>query len=185
MSAATARHGNVSTHLHLAQNLLVLLLLRRGQAHLLLPLVVHHFLHHRARLAVQIAQRAVLGLELGRVNLWIPNAHHLHQGVRKAENPRSEPAAAAHLPPLVALGLGEVDAQLAVLQIPRRVLHFDALVQLTVHDGVALEHHLEAVRLEGHRHVALEAALGQRQCQRHLFQRLRPLVRRRLDFLCE
>lgn len=51
------------------QHLHLLLLLARRLAHLLLPLVVHHLLHHRARLPVQIAQLAVLRRDLGRVDL--------------------------------------------------------------------------------------------------------------------
>lgn len=40
----------------LLEDVLFLLLLRRGQAHGLLPLVVHHLLHHPARLSVQVRQ---------------------------------------------------------------------------------------------------------------------------------
>ena len=55
--------------LKLAQHLHLLLLLTRRLPQLLLPLVVHHLLDHAPRLAVQIAQLAVLGRDLGRVDL--------------------------------------------------------------------------------------------------------------------
>lgn len=50
------------------QHLQLLLLVARWQAHLLLPLVVHHLLHHPPRLAVQVRQLAVVGHDLGHVD---------------------------------------------------------------------------------------------------------------------
>lgn len=50
-----------------------IILLRLVTRRLVLPLhllVVHHFLDHTSRLAVKIRQLAILGLNLGRVNLW-------------------------------------------------------------------------------------------------------------------
>lgn len=54
--------------LKLPQHLLLLLLVARRLALLFLPLVIHHLLHHPPRLAVQIAQTAVLGRDLGGVD---------------------------------------------------------------------------------------------------------------------
>lgn len=45
------------------------LIIRGGEAHLLLALVVHHLLDHAARLAVEVGQLAVLGLDLGHIDL--------------------------------------------------------------------------------------------------------------------
>ena len=42
--------------LNLAQDFLLLLLVRARQTHLFLALVVHHFFHNPARLSVQICQ---------------------------------------------------------------------------------------------------------------------------------
>ena len=50
--------------LKLPQHLHLLPLLARRLAHLLLPLVIHHFLHHAPRLAVQIPELRVLGRDL-------------------------------------------------------------------------------------------------------------------------
>lgn len=55
------------TLLELLQHVQLPLLLARRLPHLLLLLVVHHLLDHAPRLAVQIAQLAVLGRDLGRV----------------------------------------------------------------------------------------------------------------------
>lgn len=55
--------------LELLQQLQLLLLIARRLAHLLLPLIEHHLLDHPPRLAVQIAQVAVLRLDLARVDL--------------------------------------------------------------------------------------------------------------------
>ena len=54
--------------LELLQHLHLLLLVTRRLAHLLLPLIIHHFLHHTPRLAVQITQLAILGRDLRGVN---------------------------------------------------------------------------------------------------------------------
>ena len=56
-------HLRMSFH-ELLQRVLLLLLVAGGFAHLLLPLVVHHLLHHATRLSIQIAQLTVLGLHL-------------------------------------------------------------------------------------------------------------------------
>lgn len=54
--------------LELLQQLELLLLVACRLASLLLPLVKHHLLDHAARLAVEVAQLAVLGLDLGGVD---------------------------------------------------------------------------------------------------------------------
>lgn len=53
----------------LLEQILLLLLIAGGLVHLLLALVVHHLLDHAAGLAVKVAELAVLGLDLGRVDL--------------------------------------------------------------------------------------------------------------------
>ena len=53
----------------LVQHLLLLLLVTRRQALLLLALIIHHLLDHAPRLAVQVAELAVLRLDLGHVDL--------------------------------------------------------------------------------------------------------------------
>lgn len=55
------------TLFELLQDIQLALLVARRFPHLLLPLVIHHLLDHAARLAVQVTQLAVLGLDLGRV----------------------------------------------------------------------------------------------------------------------
>lgn len=55
--------------LELRQRIQLLLLVARRLPHLLLALVKHHLLDHAARLAVQVAQLAVFGLDLGHVDL--------------------------------------------------------------------------------------------------------------------
>lgn len=55
--------------LELLQHIHLLAIITGRQTHLLLPLIEHHLLHHPARLPVQIAQLAVLGLDLGRVEV--------------------------------------------------------------------------------------------------------------------
>lgn len=52
----------------LVQNIQLLLLVTRGLASLLLPLVEHHLLDHAASLAVQVAELTVLGLDLRSVD---------------------------------------------------------------------------------------------------------------------
>lgn len=82
--------------LKLLQHLHLLLVVTARQSHLLLPLVVHHLLHHAPRLSVQIAELAVLRRNLRRVDLG-----------RSRDDVR---------PPLHLVGLVEVDRQfLAVL----------------------------------------------------------------------
>jgi hypothetical protein len=57
--------GQQSTHL------LLLLLVTRGQTHLLLSIVKHHLLHHCPCVTIQIAQLRVLWRELRRVDLGV------------------------------------------------------------------------------------------------------------------
>lgn len=57
------------------QHLKLLLLLTRRFPQLLLPLIIHHLLHHPPRLAVQVAQLRVLRLDLGRINLRRRRGH--------------------------------------------------------------------------------------------------------------
>ena len=54
--------------LELLEHIPLLLLVACRFAHLLLPLVEHHLLHHTARLAIQVAKFAILGLDLGSVD---------------------------------------------------------------------------------------------------------------------
>jgi len=51
------------------QHFHLLLFLARRLPHLLLPLIIHHLLHHTPRLPIQIAQLAVLRRDLRRVDL--------------------------------------------------------------------------------------------------------------------
>ncbi|KAK5631590.1 hypothetical protein RRF57_007304 [Xylaria bambusicola] len=55
--------------LEFLEDVSLLLVIRGREAHLLLALVVHHLLDHAARLAVEVGQLAVLGLDLGDVDL--------------------------------------------------------------------------------------------------------------------
>lgn len=55
--------------LELLEDIQLLLFVTGGLASLFLPLVVHHLLHHAAGLAVQVAQLAVLGLDLAGIDL--------------------------------------------------------------------------------------------------------------------
>lgn len=75
--------------LELLEDVHLLLLVGRGQASFLLALVEHHLLNHAPRVAVEIAQLAVLRRDLGDVNLW-----------RTGDDMR---------PPLHLVGLVEVD----------------------------------------------------------------------------
>lgn len=54
--------------LELLEDIRLLLLVRGWQAVLLLPLVVHHLLDHAPRLAVEIGELGVFGLDLGDVD---------------------------------------------------------------------------------------------------------------------
>ena len=53
--------------LKLLQHLHLLRLLTRRLPHLLLPLIIHHLLHHPPRLPVQIPQLRILGRDFGGV----------------------------------------------------------------------------------------------------------------------
>jgi hypothetical protein len=55
--------------LELLQHIHLLLIITARQSCLLLTLVIHHLLHHTPRLAVQVAQAAILGRDLGGVDL--------------------------------------------------------------------------------------------------------------------
>ena len=55
------------TLLKLLQHIQFPLLIARRLPHLLLPLIKHHLLDHAPRLAVQVPELAVLGLDLGRI----------------------------------------------------------------------------------------------------------------------
>lgn len=56
--------------LELLQHIQFLLLVARRLSHLLLTLVIHHLLDHFPRLSIQVAQLAVLGLDLGGIDFW-------------------------------------------------------------------------------------------------------------------
>lgn len=75
--------------LELLQQINLLLLITSRQAHLLLPLIKHHLLHHAPRLAIQIRQGRILRHDLGDVDLG-----------RRGDDMR---------PPLHLVGLVEVD----------------------------------------------------------------------------
>lgn len=62
--------------LELLQQICLALLITGHAARLFLSLVVHHLLHHRARLAIQVTQAGVLGGNLGYVNLG-PGRHYM------------------------------------------------------------------------------------------------------------
>jgi hypothetical protein len=53
----------------LLQHVLLLLLIASGLSHLLLPLVIHHFLNHASSLSIKVTQSAVFRLNLGNINL--------------------------------------------------------------------------------------------------------------------
>jgi hypothetical protein len=55
--------------LELLEDVELLLLVAGGLARLLLPLIVHHLLDHAPRLSIEVAQLAVLGLDLAGVDL--------------------------------------------------------------------------------------------------------------------
>lgn len=55
--------------LELLQNVHLPLLVASQPAHLLLPLIVHHFLDHGPRLAIQITQTRVLRRDFAHINL--------------------------------------------------------------------------------------------------------------------
>lgn len=55
--------------LKLLQNIPLLLLITRQPTHLLLPLIIHHLLDHRPRLAIQLTQRRILRRNLRNVDL--------------------------------------------------------------------------------------------------------------------
>lgn len=57
------------------QHIQFLLLVARRLPNFLLPLVVHHLLHHRARLSIQVTQLAILRRDLARVDLRCRRDH--------------------------------------------------------------------------------------------------------------
>lgn len=57
------RYVGVLSH-EFSQDILLLLLIAAGLTHLLLALIVHHFLNHAAGRTIQITEFAVLGLNL-------------------------------------------------------------------------------------------------------------------------
>jgi hypothetical protein len=61
--------------LKLLEDVGLFLLITRGFAHLLLPLIVHHLLDHATRVAVQVAQLAVIRLDLAYVDLGCRGDH--------------------------------------------------------------------------------------------------------------
>lgn len=72
MGSSHLRIGKVHLRvllLELLEDVELLLLVAGGLAHLLLALVEHHLLDHAAGLAVEVAEVAVLGLDLGGVDL--------------------------------------------------------------------------------------------------------------------
>ena len=55
--------------LKLLQHIRLLLIIARRLAHLLLPLIIHHLLHHAPRLSIQITEFTIFWCDLGGVDL--------------------------------------------------------------------------------------------------------------------
>mmetsp|Transcript_18850 Transcript_18850/g.48582 ORF Transcript_18850/g.48582 Transcript_18850/m.48582 type:complete len:235 (+) Transcript_18850:284-988(+) len=114
--APPARTAAAADH-ELLEHILLVLLLRCGQPHLFLPLVVHHLLDSLAGLAVEVGELRVFWLDLLRIDLRVTDKHTL--------------------PPLHVILLLQRDVHnLVVLNRPEAVLRLDACVQL------AIENHL-------------------------------------------
>jgi len=102
--------------LEFLQDIHLLLLIARRLAYLFLPLVIHHFLHHAPRLAIEVTQLAVLRRDLRSVNF----------------RGRSDDVC----PPLHFVGFVEVDVELFAvfnrLKRPCRFVHADAMRKKTL-----------------------------------------------------
>jgi hypothetical protein len=110
-------HFWVRVH-ELLEHVLFVLLLRGGQAHRLLALVVHHLLHSLARVPVKVAELAILRLHLLRVDLRVAFDHTL--------------------PPLHLIVLLQTHHHLAVLKGPETIVYNHAVIQLSVDDALLL-----------------------------------------------
>lgn len=128
--------------LELLESLLLFELIGSWLAHLSLLVVEHHLLHHTSRLAVQIAELAVLRLYLFGVDLGV----------------MSEDV----LPPLHLVSLLEVNLySLLVLEGPCAIFELDLLAELTGQDGfLSLESDAELLLLEDDGEIATARALG-------------------------
>lgn len=104
--------------LELLQQICLALLITGHTARLLLSLVVHHLLHHRARLTIQVTQVGVLGRDLSHVDLG-PSRHHMR-------------------PPLLFVDLVEVNGDFLAwgswggLEGPGRFVHVDRMGEVTL-----------------------------------------------------
>lgn len=147
--------------LELFQKFFLLELIAGRLAHLLLALVKHHLLDHCPRLAVEIAQFAVFGSDLGGVDL----------GRRRDDM----------LPPFHLVGLVEVDAYLLALgngfEGPGGVIDEDGSGKVAIDDGVlALDCNPELAL--GDLHVEVPALVVSRNGngEIHILDGLGPLV---------
>ena len=136
--------------LELLQDFGLLLLVAGRLALLLLPLVVHHLLHHAPRLSVEVAQLAVLGLDLGGIDLG-----------RSGDNVG---------PPLKRVDLVEVDGDLRAGagrgQRPGGVVDADGVGELALEDALAqaVGRHGSAVTHLEYGLLALDAGLDGIAC---------------------
>mmetsp|Transcript_17310 Transcript_17310/g.53785 ORF Transcript_17310/g.53785 Transcript_17310/m.53785 type:complete len:236 (+) Transcript_17310:204-911(+) len=142
----------------LCKHVLLLLLLGRGQPELLLPLVVHHLLDRLARLAVEVREVGVLGLDFLRVDLGVADEDTF--------------------PPLHAVDLLKREAHLAVvLHCPQAVVRLHLCVQLAINDGrLPLEANTQRPLLDANGELLGARALGHGHKDRDIAQRLRPPV---------
>lgn len=139
---------------HSLQHLHLLLFVAGRLAHLLLPLIIHHLLDHSPCLAIQIAQLAVLGRDLARIDR------------RRACN--------YMCPPLHLVDLFEVYAELFAgrgrLQRPCWLVEIDGMRQWPL----ALNQHLFCVRWGGWRPylndwlLSLDASFQAGLCDLHV-----------------
>mmetsp|Transcript_26783 Transcript_26783/g.63517 ORF Transcript_26783/g.63517 Transcript_26783/m.63517 type:complete len:217 (-) Transcript_26783:660-1310(-) len=145
--------------LELLQNVELLLLVGRRQAHSLLPLVVHHLFDRLPRLAVEVAQVRVLRLDPLQLDFRI--------------------ALARALPPLhVAELLEGEDESVAVLDGPEGVVDDDRLGEGRVDDwfGLAAEGDLQVLLLHRDVQVAAAGVVGQGDVDHEFLECLRPDV---------
>lgn len=132
----------------LLEYILLLAIFTGGQTHLLLPLIVHHFLHHAACLSIQIGQFRWLRIDFTCWDFRIT----CYQTI----------------PPVHAIDLLECDQhRFAVLQHPNRFLLLDLAAQLTIDDRLlTFEAHLQWLLANADHNVAGA------QCERHVERNL-------------
>jgi len=76
----------------------------------------HHLGDHRARIIIELIELRVLGLDLGRVNLWV------------SDNDTA--------PPLHGIDLLQLDQECAIVDAPEAIAWLDELVELALDDGL-------------------------------------------------